>query len=121
MNSSEFSLSLAHATGSPPRSLDLLSGFRASRDGNLPRREIVLNLTIQCPILALLLLPSLVTAQTFAFTKIVASPYGTFVNGINDSNVVVGYYIDAENTSHAFSYQNGTVTTIDGPIAGRCA
>lgn len=39
----------------------------------------------------------------------------TEVEGLNDSDEVVGWYEDASNVYHGFLYQNGTYTTIDVP------
>ncbi len=43
--------------------------------------------------------------------------YYNYVNGINDSGVAVGTYIDSSLISHGFSYSNGSYTTIDDPNA----
>ena len=40
---------------------------------------------------------------------------GTYINGINASGQIVGYYQDAI-AYHGFSYKNGTWATIDDPL-----
>jgi uncharacterized membrane protein len=63
--------------------------------------------------------------QSFAFTQIYyPQSYATFVTGVNDSNVVVGYYeVGTGNGLNpvylGFSWQNGNFTTINGPVAGQ--
>jgi RHS repeat-associated protein len=58
--------------------------------------------------------------QGLAFTRISypASTSGTYVTGLNNNNVVVGYYQDsATGTFHGFSCQNGSYTLLDGPLS----
>ncbi|GEM_PF-842911 len=46
---------------------------------------------------------------------------GTFPWDINNSGVIVGYYIDSNNIVHGFIDQNGVFTTLDDPQAGQTA
>lgn len=39
----------------------------------------------------------------------------TLANGLNDSDQIVGTYIDANNINHAFLYQNGSYSNLDPP------
>jgi RHS repeat-associated protein len=65
-----------------------------------------------------LIAPETAPAQAFTFTQISTPDAGTAVTGVNDSNVVVGSYLDSTlNTLHGFMYQNGTLTRIDGPLS----
>jgi hypothetical protein len=44
-----------------------------------------------------------------------AGIFGTSVHGINNSNVIVGGYVDPSGVDHGFIYNNGTYTTLDDP------
>lgn len=43
---------------------------------------------------------------------------GTNVLGINDSDQIVGSYLDSGGVRHGFLYNNGSYTTLDDPLAG---
>jgi hypothetical protein len=42
---------------------------------------------------------------------------GTRPLGVNDKDIVVGYYTDIKGAAHAFMEIGGTYTTIDDPVA----
>ena len=42
--------------------------------------------------------------------------YGTFAQGINDVDQIVGFYVDSGHVSHGFLYYAGVFTTIDDPL-----
>lgn len=66
----------------------------------------------------MLIAPRASPCQGFTFTQITTPDSNTIVTGINDNNVAVGYYTDlAVNTLHGLIYQNGTLTTLDEPLA----
>jgi probable HAF family extracellular repeat protein len=52
---------------------------------------------------------------TFSFLDAAAGVNGTFANGINNSDLIVGYYVDSKGTSHGFTFDKptGTLTSVD--------
>src|SRR5439155_8271843 len=58
------------------------------------------------------------TSVSFKYAKI-AYPGATFtmVNGINNSNVVVGSYFDSADNVHGFLYRQGKFSAVNFPAA----
>ena len=60
------------------------------------------------------------TSTSIAFSyATIAYPGATFtqVNGINNNNVIVGYYLDSAGRSHGFVYRQGKFTAVNFPHA----